>query len=44
MQSLQAQRVIRIADPQRDVALTGEGEAISLELTAKYFMIDLQSL
>jgi len=32
------QRVIRIADPQRDVALTGEGEAICLELTIKYCM------
>src|SRR5262245_24409269 len=35
-----SQRVIRIADPQRDVALTGEGEAICLELTVKYYMID----
>src|SRR5262249_27645444 len=34
------QRVIRIADPQRDVAFAGEGEAICLELTLKYFMID----
>src|SRR6516164_11553112 len=34
------QRVIRVADPQRDVALTGEGEAIRLELTVDYFLID----
>src|SRR5262244_984439 len=34
------QRVIRIADPQRDVALTGKGEAICLELAVKYFLID----
>jgi len=34
------QRVIRIPDPQRYVALTGEGEAICLELTVKYFMVD----
>src|SRR5262249_41215602 len=34
------QRVIRVADPQCDVALTGEWEAICLELTVKHFMID----
>src|SRR5215467_4349143 len=33
------QRVIRVADLQRDVALTGEGETIRLELTVKYFLI-----
>jgi hypothetical protein len=38
--TLPTQRAIRIADPQRDVALTAEGEAIGLELTAKYFTID----
>src|SRR5215475_13263714 len=35
-----SQRVIRVADPQCDVALTGKWEAICLELTVKYFMID----
>src|SRR5262249_1034348 len=40
VQHYRPQRVIRIADPQRDVALTGEGEAICLELTVKYFVID----
>ena len=28
------------ADPQRDVALTGEGETIRLELPVDYFLID----
>src|SRR6516165_8750827 len=34
------QRVIRVADPQRDIALTGERETIRLELTVDYFLID----
>src|SRR5215813_14943177 len=34
------QCVIRIADLQRDVALTREWETIGLELTVKYFLID----
>src|SRR5262245_21415546 len=34
------QRVIRIANAQGDVALTGEGETIGLELTVEYFLID----
>src|SRR5262249_4397915 len=34
------QRVIRVADPQRDVALTGERESIRLELIVEYFLID----
>src|SRR5262249_48338032 len=34
------QRVIRVADPQRDVALTGERETIRLELIVEYFLID----
>src|SRR6516225_112779 len=34
------QRVIRVAHLQRDVALTGEGETIRLELTVEYFLID----
>ena len=33
------QRVIRVAHLQRDVALTGEGETIRLELTVEYFLI-----
>src|SRR6516165_4389163 len=34
------QRVIRVAHLQRDVALTGEGETIRIELTVEYFLID----
>src|SRR6516225_2641005 len=34
------QRVICVADLQRDVALTREWEAIGLELTVDYFLID----
>src|SRR5215813_9250414 len=34
------QRVICVADLQRDVALTREWEAIRLELTVDYFLID----
>ena len=34
------QRVIRVADPQRDVALTGERETIRLELIVEYFLIN----
>src|SRR5262249_52040834 len=34
------QRVIRVADPQRDVALTGERETIRLELIVEHFLID----
>src|SRR5262249_2088336 len=34
------QRVVRVTDSQRDVALTLEGETIRLELTANYFLID----
>src|SRR5215813_965931 len=34
------QRVIRVADLQRDVALTGERETIGLELIVEYFLID----
>src|SRR5215472_9670655 len=34
------QRVIRVADPQRNVALTGERETIRLELIVEYFLID----
>src|SRR5262245_23845963 len=34
------QRVICVADLQRDVALTREWEAIGLELTVEYFLID----
>src|SRR5262245_15928387 len=34
------QCVIRIADLQRDVALTREWETVGLELTVKYFLID----
>src|SRR5262245_9649998 len=40
MQYYRPQRVIRIADAQRDVALTGEGETIRLEVTLEYFLID----
>src|SRR5215813_9823371 len=40
VQHYRPQRVIRVADPQRDVALTGEGETIRLELTVDYFLID----
>src|SRR4030095_269826 len=40
VQNYRSQRVIRIADPQRNVALTREGEAICLELTVKFFLID----
>src|SRR5262249_13774807 len=43
VQHYRPQRVIRVADPQCDVALTGEGEAICLELTVKYLMIDHDS-
>src|SRR6516162_3976434 len=39
VQHYRPQRVIRVADLQRDVALTGEGETIRLELTVKYFLI-----
>src|SRR5262252_4164479 len=34
------QSVIRVADTQRDVAFTGEGETIRPELTVEYFLID----
>src|SRR5262249_31260960 len=34
------QSVIRVSDTQRDVALTGEGETIRLELTVEYLLID----
>src|SRR5215472_7797706 len=34
------QSVIRVSDTQRDVAFTGEGETIRLELTVEYFLID----
>src|SRR6516225_8776650 len=40
VQHYRPKRVIRVADLQRDVALTGEGETIRLELTVKYFLID----
>src|SRR6516164_10698616 len=32
--------VVRVADGQRDVALTLEGETIRLELITNYFLID----
>src|SRR5215470_20254219 len=40
VQHYRPQRVIRVADAQSDVALTGKGETIRLELTVEYFLID----
>src|SRR5215510_9633672 len=40
VQHYRPQSVIRVSDTQRDVAFTGEGETIRLELTVKYFLID----
>src|SRR6516162_9722435 len=34
------QRVVRVADGQRNVALTLEGETIRVELTTNYFLVD----
>src|SRR5262245_59119328 len=40
VQHYRPQRVVRVADRQRDVALAWEGETIRLELTVEYFLID----
>src|SRR5215471_8439235 len=34
------ERVVRVADRQRDITLTREGETIGLELTFQYFLVD----
>src|SRR5262249_16097551 len=34
------EHVVRVADRQRDIALTREGETIGLELTFQYFLVD----
>src|SRR5262249_41247566 len=40
VQHYRPQRVVRVAHCERDIALTGEGEPIGLELTLKYFLVD----
>ena len=39
-----SQRVVRVADRQRDVALTREGETIRHDLAVQYFLIDHDTL
>src|SRR5215475_9171763 len=40
VQHYRPQRVVRVTDRQRDVALAWEGETIRLELTVEYFLIN----
>src|SRR5215468_7053128 len=40
VQHYRTERVVRVADRQRNVTFTGEWETIPLKLTVKHFLID----